>query len=139
MLRARVASTPLQRCEVRMDQEKVAQVLRDAGTAMRAVATERDEAVDKLAEANAKLAAYERRTMAEKVAAQMHHKGINTDVEFSDLVSDLEKAASEGKLGTIENAVEMVGPDMSLKTASIHDSPRASGNAFEAFLLGGVG
>ena len=122
-----------------MDQEKVAEVLQAAGTAIRNVAAERDELENKLASAEAKNQMYERRVMAEKVAAQMHNKGINTDTDFSSLVAELEKAASEGKLDTIENAVEMVGPDMSLKTASIHDSPRASGNSFEAFLLGGVG
>jgi hypothetical protein len=120
--------------------EKTAQVLQDAANIVRAVSAERDELAEKLAAEQRKTASYERRVSAEKVAAMMHQKGINTDIDFPTLVADLEKAASEGKLDTIEEAVEMVGPDMGLKTASInHDAPAATGSDFERFLTGTVG
>ena len=122
------------------NKEKTAQVLQDAANIVRAVSAERDELAQKLAAEQQKTAAYVRRTSAEKVAAQMHQKGINTDIDFPTLVTSLEKAASEGKLDTIEEAVEMVGPDMSIKTASInHDAPAANGSEFERFLTGSVG
>lgn len=121
-------------------QQKVAKVLNDSANLMRAVTGERDTALAKVAELQLKVASYERRTGAEKVAAMMHQKGINTDIEFTHLVADLEKAAQEGKLPTIEEAVDMVGPNMSLKTASIHETPVGAGETdFERFLLGNVG
>lgn len=122
-------------------QEKVAKVLNDSAHLVRAVVSERDGALAKVAELQLKVASYERRTHAEKVAAMMHQKGINTDTEFPSLVTDLEKAAQEGKLDTIEEAVEMVAPDMSFKTASINDTtPVGAGESdFERFLIGGIG
>lgn len=120
---------------------KQAQVLLDSAHLVRAVTSERDGALAKLAEAQLTLAAYGRRTQAEKVAMQMHSKGINTDIEFPALVSNLEKAAEEGRLATIEEAVDLVGPDMSFKTASIHDTPTAGapGTDLESYLLGSIG
>lgn len=122
-------------------QQKVAKVLNDSANLVRTVTGERDQALSKVAELQLKVAAYERRVHAEKVAAMMHQKGINTDQEFPSLVADLEKAAQEGKLPTIEEAVEMVGPDMSFKTASIHDTtPVGTGESdLERFLVGGIG
>lgn len=120
---------------------KTAQVLLDSARLVRTLTVERDNALAKVAEAQLKEAAYIRRVQAEKVAMQMHQKGINTDIEFPSLVSSLEKAAEEGKLATIEEAVGMVGPDMSFKTASIHDMPMggAPGTDLERFLLGSIG
>ncbi len=122
------------------EQEKTAAVLKQASQLIRGLYTERDGLISELAVERAKTAQYERRTQAEKLAAQMHLKGINTDVEFSSLAAELEKAAEEGRLGTIAEAVDMVGPDMSFKTASInHDVHKATGSDFERFLTGHVG
>lgn len=122
-------------------QKKVAQVLADSATALRQVTTERNASMAKVAELQLKVAAYEQRVQAEKVAAMMHQKGINTDTEFPSLVADLVKAAQEGKLPTIEEAVDMVGPDMSFKTASIHDTPVGAGSEDDLtrYLLGSIG
>lgn len=79
---------------------------------------------------------------ATKVASMMHEKGINADVPIKDLIEQLEKAASNGRLPQIAEAVEMVGPDMGTKIASLtNDENRAQGgsSAFESFILGGVG
>lgn len=81
---------------------------------------------------------------ATKVAHAMHEKGINTDTNIDALVSQLEKAAQAGKLDQIADAVEMVGPNMVNKIASLtgDESTRASGGSgvdFERFILGGVG
>ena len=84
-----------------------------------------------------------RREEAEKVAHAMHDKGINADVAIDTLVESLEKAASEGRLGTIAEAVDMVGPDMWRKTASTNDASTAASSAaqseLERFVVGGVG
>ena len=79
---------------------------------------------------------------AEKVAHAMHEKGISVDVPFRDLVEQLEKAAESGKLEKIAEAVDLVGPNMGQKIASLtNDEGHAQGgsSAFEQFLLGGVG
>jgi hypothetical protein len=124
------------------EKQKVAQVLKDAAAGMRQLQAERDAAITMAASHQEKLATIERRLMAEKVAAEMHRKGLRTDENFSDLADDLEKAAAEGKLATIQEAVDMVAPDMGIKTASInHDTAQAgSGSSeLEAFLVGQVG
>ena len=111
---------------------KIAQVLRDAQTALIAVTQDRD----KLAQ---RCSAFERRGEATKVAAAMHDKGINRDVDFADLVESLEKEASAGRLGEIERAVDMVGPNMSFGTMNHDEGLNVGSNAFEGFLMGTVG
>jgi hypothetical protein len=119
---------------------KEAQFVNQAAHTLRQVAGERDSAMTENVQLKMKLASYERRVQAEKVAAQMHQKGINIDTEFPSLVADLEKAAQEGKLGTIEEAVGMVAPNMGFKTASIHDTPTgASEDDLTRYLLGSIG
>lgn len=119
---------------------KEADFVKGAALTLRKVAEERNTLMTENTGLKLKLAAYEQRTQAEKVAAQMHQKGINTDVEFPSLVANLEKAAREGKLATISEAVEMVAPDMSFKTASINDTPTGAGeHDLERYLLGSIG
>ncbi len=112
-------------------------VLKEVPATLNKLAAERDFYKDKAA-------AYERRDEAVKVAQAMHEKGINTDVEFSDLVGRLEKQAEAGKLDEISRAVEMVGPDMGQKIASLSEpgSPGSGGGSvsdLERYVLGGVG
>lgn len=82
-----------------------------------------------------------RRDDAEKVASAMHDKGIQMDVPFEQLVDSLEKAASYGKLEQIAEAVDLVGPNMGEKIASLSDGGHLQGgvSAFERFILGDVG
>lgn len=112
--------------------EKFAQVLRDAEATLRAVCLDRD----KLA---AKCAAFERREEAQKVASEMHNKGLELDVTFEDLVGRLEKEAEAGNLPAISTAVNLIGPNMSIGTPSNHDETAGGISAFESFLVGSVG
>jgi hypothetical protein len=111
---------------------KMAQVLRDAQVALTSVTTERD----KLAAENA---AFKRREEATKVASVLHDKGIHRDIEFSDLVQNLEKEAEAGRLGEISRAADMIGPNMIF--GSTHNDAVAEGgsHAFTDFLVGSVG
>lgn len=111
---------------------KFAQVIRDAQSALISVTQERD----KLAAENS---AFRRRAEATKVAAAIHDKGIDLDVDFPDLVERLEKAASDGRLGEIERAVDMVGPDMSFGKTNHDDVSHGGSNSFEGFIMGTVG
>ena len=87
-----------------------------------------------------KLSSVETRLMCEKVAAEMHEKGLRHDTEFPELVDDLEKAASEGRLPVIMEAVKMAAPNMGSHFSINHDEASAGGMSdFEAYLVGSVG
>jgi len=119
----------------KISSQKIAQVLNDAQTALRKVAEERDHALDKLA-------SMERRREAEKLASVMHDKGIHLDVDHITLSDDLEKAAEEGRLPIIQQAVAMMAPNMGLKTASLNNDDSTIGGAqtdLERFIFGDVG
>ena len=117
----------------KLSQKKVAQVLRDAENAIRAVTAERDEAL-------AKMSAMELRSECEKTATVMHSKGIHTDVKFNDLVEGLEKSAAQGRLPIIQEALDMMGNQMSFGHIN-NDSHIASGgdNDLTRFIMGDVG
>lgn len=117
-----------------LDKEKVAKVVSDASTMLKSVTEERD----KLA---SKCALLERHQEARKVASAMHAKGLNRDVDFDELVSNLEKAAEEGRLPVIQEAIDMAGPNTgSIGSLSHDDTPVGGGtNPLESFILGDVG
>lgn len=120
----------------KISNEQMQEVLAQVPGALRKMAQERDfwrtEAEQRM-----------RRDDAEKVAHAMHAKGINADTDFGELVNQLEKAAEQGKLSNIAEAVEMVGPDMGQKIASLAgegSSPSVgNGSDLVRFILGGVG
>lgn len=115
----------------KLSHDKIAEVIADAAAALRKITAERDEAL-------AKLAGIERRQEAEKVARAMQEKGLNNG-PIDQLISDLEKMAETGKLQDVKNAVELVGPDMAAKLATINnDIPRNGGvSELETFILSG--
>ena len=119
----------------KLSSTKIAQVLHDAGLALRHVTAERDVAL-------AKCASYERRREAEKVAAEMHAKGVNLDKTAEELTNELEKAAEAGELPIIHRAVDMIGPNMGLSTASLNNDEKtaaAGATDFERYIFGGIG
>ncbi len=123
-----------------LDMNKVAQLLADGSTALRKVASERDEANQKVASLEEQNAALIRRMEAEKVAADMHSKGIRTEVPFDSLAEHLEKEAEVGNLETIKEALSMTGPDMMREAFVREDSPAGGGSSdFEQFINGEVG
>jgi len=118
--------------------EKAAQLMADAGQTLQKVASERDKLAEENVELRDKNASLLRRMEAEKVAAEMHDKGVHTDVPYDLLAEQLEKEAEQGNLPVIQKALHMTGPDM-LKSASLSDSSGASSSEFEQFILGNVG
>ena len=122
------------------EQQKIARVLADAGHTLRKVASERDEAIAENQQLREKLSSVETRLMCEKVAAEMHEKGLRHDTEFPELVDDLEKAASERRLPVIMEAVKMAAPNMGSHFSINHDEASGGGMSdFEAYLVGSVG
>lgn len=124
----------------KMDSTKIARVINDGAVALVKTAEERDAykaQVEKLAAENHALRV---RMEAEKVAMDMHDKGVNSHVGFADLVDQLEKKAHQDPRGfaVLREAVNIAGPDM-LKAASVGGSNTASeGSDFERFILGDV-
>ena len=110
------------------ESEKVASVLLDAAHALRQVTKERDVLAEKMAH-------IERRQEAIKVADAMQDKGVNSDRRRDELIGELEKAADDGRLTAIREAVELVGQDMT-RNVSLDDRDHAQGNALEQFLMG---
>lgn len=107
---------------------KVASLLREAETAIRATAEERDFYAARCSE-------LEQSAACAKLASVMHVKGINTELSLEDLTASLQKQASEGKdLEKIAAAVEMVGPNMSF--ASSAEGHKGEGaDPFTTFIL----
>jgi len=122
------------------EQEKIAHVFRTAAATLRTVTGERDQALAKVAEQGAQLEQIKNRLEAEKLASEMHQKGLNSDVEFNDLVLDIEKRAAAGDLTMLQEAVKMAAPNMGQSIGSInHDEARGGSSDFERYLVGDVG
>lgn len=102
-----------------MNDPRFSAVIRESVDVLRKTAAERDNLSAQNESLRAKLAMVEQRLRSEKIAAEMHQKGINADIPFSDLVVQIDKQASEGQsLDILERAVEMSAFDMS-KTATV--------------------
>ena len=123
----------------KLSNAQLAEVITDGAATLRA----QQEHINSLEE---KLASRERRDRVEKLASAMHGKGLELDVAAGDLADRLEKVAST-EIEAYEKAVDLVGPDMSMKFGSAgnspsnNDDPGSPGNSsdLERFIVGGVG
>jgi hypothetical protein len=115
---------------------QMAEVFRDASTTLRAQQAH-------INELETKLASRDQRDRVTKLASEMHRKGLELDTDVGTLADRLEKAAEAGKLDAIEVGVDLVGPDMGQKLASLtnDDGPGASSAAsdFERYIVGTAG
>lgn len=120
----------------KLSQEQIHEVLSEVPGVIRGLVHENQTLCEKVA-------SYERRDRAVKLAHQMHTKGIDVDVSTDALADRLEKAAAEGhQLDDWERAVALVAPDMGTKVAQIaNDDQRSSvgSSDLERFIVGGVG
>jgi len=122
-----------------VNMEKAASMLVDAGVTLKKQASKISTLKDELQAERGKTAMLERRMEAEKVAADMHDKGVNVDVPFDKLAAKLEEEPAP-RLEVIKEALAMQAPDM-LRGAHLSDSPAPGGGTsdFERFILGDVG
>lgn len=117
----------------KLSADKVAQVLLDAKDALLSLTQERDTLA-------VKCASMERKEDARKLASVMHNKGIRLDTSFDELVADLEKDAESGRFPVIQEAVELVGPDMGMRSQTLKDDvPGGGASALESYIYGNVG
>jgi hypothetical protein len=122
------------------ERQKTAQVLADAGHVLRKVASERDFFMQKCAELTEQNTAVLARLEAEKLAAEAHEAGYYSDRSFPDLVDYFEKAAQEGRLPIIKEAMQAQPPSMGGQFAISNDESQSSGvSELERFLVGNVG
>lgn len=103
---------------------KVAEVLAQVGPTMRA----QQERINSLTE---KVAHYEKRDRAQKLASEMQAKNLNADTSFEEKVDGL-MAEDDGKLDVIEQAINMSAPQV--KLAALSDHPANSTDAADAFV-----
>ncbi len=121
---------------LKVSNAQVAEVLHDAADKLRKQAS-------RINELETELASRDLRGRVEKLAGEMHRKGIDLDTSATDLADRLEKAAAAGKLEAIEVGVDLVGPDMGSKLASLtnDDGPGTTSGAsdLERFIVGTAG
>lgn len=113
------------------NKEKIAQALRDTAEVLRAVTAERDDL-------RTKVASMERRQEAEKVAHIMIDKGLTSE-PVEHVITSLENMAKQGKLASVKQALDFVGPDMARKMAQVNDDstvPTVGGSDLERYLAG---
>jgi hypothetical protein len=108
---------------------KVAEVLSQVGPTLRA---QREE----IASLTEKLAHYQKRDRAMKIANDMQAKNMNPDTSFEDKVDSL-MAEDNGRLNVLEEAVNLSAPQVKLAALSDHPSNATDAeDAFAAVIMG---
>lgn len=113
------------------NQIKLAQVLQTSASKLRKMA----ELEKRASEAEAKLAAVNLHLECEKLAHDMHDKGLEVEHDFGDLVSSLKKEASEGRLETIKAAVKMAASGQSVGRINNQDEAHGGASDFERWIM----
>lgn len=95
---------------------QVAQLQKLASTTLRKLAGENKSLRDENGELKTKVAAFEKRARAEKIASEMEAKGLNLGSTFEQKVAEL---LENDRLDVVEEAVGLAAPQM--KLASVHE------------------
>lgn len=122
-----------------VNMEKAAAMLVDAGHTLKKQASKISTLKEQLQAEQQKTAMLERRMEVEKIAADMHDRGVNLDTPFDKLAAKLEEEPTN-RLEVIKEALQMQAPDM-LRGTHLSDSAAPGGGSsdFERFILGDVG
>lgn len=122
-------------------QEKIsaaqaAQVMAEVPGVLLKLASERDEAVEKLAAAQVELDGYRLEKRMAKIAARMADKGIGSGLTVEEHLAHVKEAHASGRsLDAIEEAVDMSAPDGSFGKIAEHTDANG-GSQLESYLLG---
>ena len=106
---------------------KVATLLRNTGAVIRQLTQERDEAL-------AKVASFELDSRCQRIASEMHSKGLEPELSLEEKVAHLKEAFTQGKLDAMEQAVRMTanqGFSLAKVAASQPGIPESSGSMGE--------
>jgi hypothetical protein len=118
----------------KLSSEQVGQILGQVAPTLRA----QQEKIESLSTTNQtlteKVAFYQRRERAEKIASQIEAKGLDPETSYSQKVNNL--MGSDKNLDVIEEAVEMSAPQIKLASLSDHSgNPSDAKSALEAAIL----
>lgn len=111
----------------KISSEDAAATLAQVGPALRALSTENVELKEKVAH-------FEKRERAEKVASQMEAKDLDPDTTHEQKVDSL---MENDNMDVVEQAIELSAPQ--IKLASLSDDPGNPSDASSAFALGILG
>jgi regulator of replication initiation timing len=100
----------------KISQAQVAQLSKLAAANLRALSEENVTLREENGTLKTKVASYEKQQRAEKIAAEMESKGLNSEVPFQTKVAEILR---KDNLDVIEEAVGMAAPQT--KLASIHE------------------
>lgn len=114
--------------------QKAFAVFSEVPTTLRALAVERDEALQKLAAAQDELHSYHLRERVEKIASEMESKNIQPGLSTNERRELLMKKAEEGRLDAVEQAVEMAAPERAL--GFLGEVPGNGADQLTSYLLG---
>lgn len=95
---------------------QVVQLTKLASGTLRALSEDNQTLRSENEELKTKVASYERKERAEKIASAMEEKGINSEMSYAEKVHDI---MQRDNLDVVEEAVGMTAPQT--KLASIHD------------------
>jgi len=95
---------------------QVAQLQKLASTTLRKLAGENKTLRDENGDLKTKVAAFEKRARAEKIASEMESKGLNLGSTFEQKVAEL---LENDRLDVVEEAVGLAAPQ--IKLASVHE------------------
>ncbi len=119
----------------KLSSEQAGQILGQVAPTLRAQQQKIQSQEAMIGEQAEKLAFYQRRERAEKIAAQLEAKGLDPESTFTQKVDGL--MSPDKNLDVIEEAVGMSAPQ--IKLASLSDNPgnpSDAKSAFEAAVLG---
>lgn len=120
---------------------QVAQVYSEVPGVLRALSTERDSLLEKVAALQSELDGIRKEERIVKIARAMEDKQIDIGESFTDRVERIKEAAAQGKsLDVIEEAVEMTAPQNGFAKLGSELEPGNGdgGIQLEAYLLGGL-
>lgn len=105
---------------MKLSMPEAGQMMKEAAANLRALSGELQAANAERDELKTKVASYERKERAEKIAHLMEQKGINTGLSFQEKVAGI---LNHPKIDVLEEAVGLDAPQV--KTAFVHEDERA--------------
>ena len=123
----------------KLDMSKVAQLLEDSASTVMQMKEERARNLEKMAQLQQANEALVRRMEVEKLAAEMHSKGLHSETPLDELTARLEKRAEEGQLPAIKEALSFAGPNMLGDTSLEEKTAGAGSSELERFITGHIG
>lgn len=113
----------------KISSEQASQILGQVGPTLRAQQQQIQSLTAEKQELTEKVAFYQKRERAEKIATQLEAKGLDPDTTYTQKVESL--MGTDKNLDVIEEAVGMSAPQ--IKLASLSDNPGNASDAKSAF------